>query len=93
MSTTENTAETKTEIGSSPEQQNLGGMSAFCAWPLLLVLVGGMLGGILGGAAFGINMSIEKSNLSRPLKILLNLGVGTSAVAIWFAIAMAIQSL
>jgi|GEM_PF-1812082 len=93
MSTTEKAVETTNKVGSSAEEQNLGAMSAFCAWPLLLVLVGGMLGGLLGGAAFAINMSIEKSNLSRPLKILSNLAVGTTAVALWFAIAMAIQSL
>lgn len=93
MSTNENAVETTKEVGSTGEQQNLGAMSAFSAWPLLLVLVGGLLGGLLGGLAFGINMSIEKSNFSRPMKIALNLAVGLSAVAIWLGIVMTIQSM
>jgi len=63
-----------------------------CGWPLLLVAIGGAIGGGLGGAAYAVNLAIYKSMLPLPVKIVLNLLAGCMAIAIWFGIAMAIQS-
>jgi len=63
-----------------------------CGWPLLLAAVGGALGGGLGGAAYGINVAIYKSKLPVPVKAILNVLVGLSAVGIWFGIVVAIRS-
>jgi hypothetical protein len=78
----------------SPEGKPKLPASAFlmCGWPLLLVAIGGAIGGGLGGAAFGINIAIYKSRLPVPAKVVLNILVGLSAIGIWFAIAMAIES-
>ena len=63
-----------------------------CAWPLLLVAVGGLIGGALGGAAYGINMSIYKSQLPLAAKIILNIVTGLGAIVIWLVIAILINS-
>jgi hypothetical protein len=63
-----------------------------CAWPLLLVAVGGLVGGALGGLAYGINIAIYKSTLPAAVKVILNPIVGVAAIGGWLAIAMAIQS-
>jgi hypothetical protein len=63
-----------------------------CAWPLLLVAVGGLVGGALGGLAYGINLGIYKSKLPTAVKVILNPIVGVAAIAGWLAIAVAIQS-
>ena len=63
-----------------------------CGWPLLLVAIGGMIGGGLGGAAYAINAGIYKSNLPIPVKVVLNIIVGSAAIGIWYYITMAIRS-
>lgn len=63
-----------------------------CAWPLLLIAIGGLIGGALGGAAYGINLSIYKSQLPLAAKIILNIVTGVGAIVIWLAIAIAINS-
>jgi len=64
-----------------------------CGWPLLLIAIGGALGGGLGGAAYGINLSIYKSNLSVPAKVISILAVGLGAAGLWFAGALAFLSI
>ena len=61
-----------------------------CGWPLLLVLVGGLIGAAFGGAAFGINLAIYKSRLPLAVKIILNPIVGVAAIGLWLVIAVAI---
>jgi hypothetical protein len=63
-----------------------------CGWPLVLVLVGGMIGGGLGGAAYGVNMGIYRSTLPWPIKAVLILLTGFAAIGVWMAIALALQS-
>ena len=62
-----------------------------CGWPLLLVTIGGAIGGGLGGAAYGINAAIYKSQMPVAVKILLNIVTGFAAIAIWYAIALALR--
>jgi len=62
-----------------------------CGWPLVLVVLGGLIGGALGGAAYGINMSIYNSNLPIPAKIVLNLLAGSAAFLLWLVAAAAIR--
>jgi ribosomal protein L37E len=62
-----------------------------CGWPLVLVGFGGAIGGALGAAAYAINVSIYKAKMPAVLKILMNLVVGASAIAIWYFIAAAIR--
>ena len=61
-----------------------------CGWPILLVAIGGAIGGALGGAAYGVNIAIYKSDLPLPVKVVLNLVVGATAVVLWFFAALAI---
>ena len=63
-----------------------------CGWPLLLVAIGGAIGGGLGGLAYAINLAIYKAQLPVALKVILNVVVGITAIGIWFAIALAINS-
>ena len=63
-----------------------------CAWPLVLVGIGGAIGGGLGGAAVAVNLTVYKSRLPVLAKVLLNIGAGFTAIAIWYAIARVIQS-
>ena len=61
-----------------------------CAWPLILVGIGGAIGGGLGGAAYAINLKIYQSTLPIAAKVALNILTGLSAFGIWLAIAMLI---
>ena len=62
-----------------------------CGWPLILVGIGGAIGGALGGVAYAINLAIYKSKMPVIFKLILNLGVGFSAIAVWWIIASAIR--
>ncbi len=62
-----------------------------CGWPFALVAIGGLIGGLCGGAAFGINLSIWKSQLPVALKIILIPIVGIAAVGIWLTAAVGIN--
>ena len=64
-----------------------------CAWPLILVVLGGAIGGGLGGLAWGINVKIYKSRLPRAAKIASNLGVGAAAICLWLFSGVLITSL
>lgn len=59
-----------------------------CGWPILLVVIGGLLGGALGGGAYGLNMMIWKSTLPLAARVPLILVVGAGAVGVWFIIAI-----
>jgi len=75
---------------SSPQKEKLPASAhVLCGWPLLLVAIGGAIGGGLGGAAYGINVTIYKSKMPVILKIILNLSMGSAAVAIWLSVGMA----
>ncbi len=63
-----------------------------CGWPLFLVAVGGAIGGGLGGAAYGVNLAIYRSNMSTPIKVVLNLATGASAIILWIVLAAWIQT-
>jgi hypothetical protein len=60
-------------------------------WPLILVFIGGAIGGALGALAYGINISLYKSNLPGVLKVIINLVVGMAAIGIWLAIAFMLK--
>jgi hypothetical protein len=62
-----------------------------CGWPLFLLFIGGAIGGLLGGAAYGVNMSLYKSNLPGAFKVVLNLLVGMLAIGIWLTIALMLR--
>jgi hypothetical protein len=64
---------------------------AMCGWPLILVFIGGAIGGALGGLAYGINMTIYKSKLPMPVKVLLNIITGFAAIVLWVVIVLLIQ--
>src|SRR5262249_34987616 len=59
-----------------------------CGWPLILVLLGGLIGGALGGVAFALNMAIYKSKLPLAVKFILNPVIGVTAIALWLVIAV-----
>ncbi|MBI1249576.1 hypothetical protein GC197_17265 [bacterium] len=61
-----------------------------CGWPLLLVAIGGAIGGGLGGLAYGVSISLFKTSLPMPLKIILPIGIGMLAVGLWVVIAVAL---
>lgn len=63
-----------------------------CGWPLALVAIGGMIGGVCGGAAFGVNLSIWKSTMPLPVKLILIPIVGFGAIGLWLVIAIAINT-
>jgi hypothetical protein len=74
-----------------PQPQGLPVMAhALCGWPLILVAIGGAIGGALGAVAYGINVAIYKSRMPVVFKIILNLGVGASAIALWLIISSAL---
>ena len=63
-----------------------------CGWPILLVVIGGLVGGGLGGGAYAINLKIYKSQLPLAAKIVLIPLIGVGAILLWLAIAIAIQA-
>ena len=56
-----------------------------------LVVLGGAIGGALGAVAYGINIAIYKAKMPVMFKLILNLGVGFSAIAVWLLIALALR--
>lgn len=68
------------------------GAQLMCAWPLLLVAVGGAIGGALGGLAYGVNLGIYKSTMPTVLKVVLNVVTGLTAIILWMVIAFAINA-
>jgi hypothetical protein len=63
-----------------------------CGWPLILVLIGGLIGGGLGGAAYMINIKIYNSNLPASGKIALNILTGIGATITWLVLVIIIKS-
>ena len=55
-----------------------------CAWPFVLVAVGGALGGACGGLAWAINTRIMASTLSAPMRYGLVFLSGLGAAALYF---------
>jgi hypothetical protein len=75
-----------------PEAPQLSLMAhVMCGWPLILVAVGGLIGGALGGLAYAINLAAYKSRIPAIFKLVINLGVGFAAIAVWLLIAVAIR--
>ena len=64
-----------------------------CGWPLVLVLIGGLIGGALGGIAYVINMTIYKSDMPNAAKIALNVVTGLSAIFLWLAVSVGLVAL
>ena len=64
----------------------------FCGWPLLLIAIGGAIGGGLGGLAYGVSISLFKTSLPLPVKLILPPIFGMLAVGLWLAIAIAINA-
>ena len=60
----------------------------FCAWPLVLVAVGGALGGMLGAMAWMLNVKIMKSNFIAAVTIPAVILTGIGAFAAYFVIVM-----
>ena len=87
-------ASTETVAQTCLAKPKLGaGAQLMCAWPILLVAIGGAVGGLLGSAAYGLNLWIYRSNLPLPAKIALNITSGLSAAGVWLAVAMSIHSI
>ena len=63
-----------------------------CGYPLVMIFIGGAIGGALGGLAYGVNIMIYKSNLSLPIKIIVNLATGALVVVVWLVLASVISS-
>ena len=61
-----------------------------CGWPLFLILVGGAIGGGLGGLAYGISISIFKTTVPMPVKIIAPMFIGMAAVVLYFVAAIAL---
>lgn len=57
---------------------------AACAWPMVLLFVGGAIGGACGGGAWAINTRIMSGNQSAPVRYLLVALTGVGAVVVWF---------
>jgi len=60
----------------------------FCAWPLLLVGIGGALGGMLGAMAWMLNVKIMKSDFIAAVTIPAVILVGLGAIAAYFVIVI-----
>lgn len=58
----------------------------FCAWPLVLVGLGGALGGVLGAMAWVLNVKIMKSDFIAAVTIPAVILVGIGAFAVYFGI-------
>jgi hypothetical protein len=86
------TAQVLEPLEAQPEHKLSLQAHLMCGWPLFLVAIGGLVGGLLGGAAYGINLTIYKSQLPTYGKIALNIGAGLMAVILWLLIVLAIQS-
>lgn len=77
----------------APDKQKLSAKAhLMCGWPLILVLIGGLIGGGLGGAAYMINIKIYKSSLRTTGKIALNILTGLIATITWIVLVLAIKS-
>lgn len=55
-----------------------------CAWPIVLIFVGGALGGACGGAAWALNTRIMSSTLSAPVRYALIIASGLGAGLLYF---------
>ena len=65
-----------------------------CGWPMILVFLGGFIGGAMGGLAYGINLTVYKSQLPQPVKFILIMVIGGVAIVAYFVISlMALQAL
>ena len=64
-----------------------------CAWPLVLVAVGGAIGGACGGAAWALNTKIMQSNRPAPMRYLLVVLSGVGAAIVYFLAVLGLQAL
>ena len=60
----------------------------FCAWPLLLVGIGGALGGMLGAMAWMLNVKIMKSDFIAAVTIPAVILTGIGAFAAYTVIVI-----
>ncbi len=58
--------------------------------PLLLIVVGGLIGGLIGVVTSGFNLTISRSVMRGPLKLIAMLGTTVLGAAVWFGLALAI---
>jgi hypothetical protein len=65
---------------------------AACAWPIVLVLIGGAIGGAAGGAAWAINTRIMASAMSAPMRYGLVVATGIGAFVLYLAIVFALAT-
>jgi len=61
-----------------------------CCWPIVIVVIGGLIGGALGGAACGVNVALYKSKLPRWSLWILNPLVGVTAFVLYVVLALAL---
>ena len=61
-----------------------------CAWPFVLVIVGGAIGGLCGGVAWAANTKIMSSTLAAPVRYGLCAVTGLVAAVVWFLAAQAL---
>jgi len=82
---------------SEPESQGRRKLSTLeqvvCAWPLVLIAVGGAVGGACGGAAWVINTRIMASSMSAPLRYGLVVLTGLAAGGVWFIAVLLLATL
>ncbi len=89
---------TETNAAAQPAKRKLSVVEhIFCAWPIVLVAVGGAIGGACGGAAWAANLRIMRSSMPPLTRYGLCLLTGVGAIALYFVIltaaAMAFPSL
>lgn len=65
---------------------------AVCAWPILLIFIGGAIGGACGGAAWAVNMRIMSSAMSAPMRYGLVVLSGVGAFVVYLAIVFALAT-
>lgn len=65
---------------------------AACAWPLLLIFIGGAIGGACGGAAWAVNMRIMSSAMSTPMRYGLVVLSGVAAFVGYLAVVFALAT-
>lgn len=64
-----------------------------CAWPMVLIFIGGAIGGACGGAAWVINTRIMGSSMAAPMRYGLVVLTGLIAGALWFVAVMVLTTM
>jgi hypothetical protein len=55
-------------------------------WPLVMVIIGGLIGGACGGLAYGASMSLIKKKGISATSYILSTVIGIGCVALYFVV-------